>query len=323
MKTRLLLLLAVALLANSVSAQKMPVPGSKGQIVQLHDAAEWLALAVSSEAPDARAAKKTELLAGMAGFARAFISPPLKQGEDITPLGDRYLVAIGSPEHQAWLTRLLQRHLKNVVYEVHLEVRQFALSEKAYTKLVAPLATDPVARQPGDVGKQHSVLSSAHADALVKALDDAKDVDKISAAHSLVGPMGVGAFKVGAEHNYVKDFDVEILSHKAVATPVYATIYDGLKGKAFCGRLANRRLGVAIDFSYKELEKPIKTFETDLGLGKKLKIELPATASLRLRRNLILPDLRAADLYGRDAALCSFEFEGRRMVFVIRAGATR
>lgn len=314
--------LCVSLSAALAPAQKMLVPGGKGQIVQLHDASEWLKLAVSHLKPDVREAKKARLLTGMAEFARSFVAPPLQKGEDITPLADRWLVAVGSAEQQAWVARLMQRHLKNVVYNVDFEVRQFDLSKKDYEALVAPLETKPVAAQEGDLGSQHSLLGNAQVDALLEELDAKESVKKVGASSSYVGAMESAEIYLGTERSYIKDFNVEILSHKATAIPLHATVFDGLRAKAFCGRLGNRQLGVAIDLVYSEVEKPVKTFETDLGFGEKLVIELPASTAVQLRRNLILPDLRAANVRGRDAALCSFPFKGRYMVFVVRAGAT-
>lgn len=302
-------------------AQKMPVPGDNRLVVQLHDASEWLGLATERPGITTRDEAKAKALADMAAFARAFVKPALQEGQDIRPLANRYLVVIAEAEQQAWLERTLQRHLKADVYQVDFEVRQFDMSNKDYEAVVAPLEAKPVADVSEGVGPPHGMLTSEQADRLLKALNNLKDVKAVAARRLQTRAMGGATASVGKNMSYVKDFEVEILSHKAIANPITGYVFDGLEVKAACGRLGNQKLGVALDLVFRTVE--FGDFHTTLGVGKKLTIQLPNSAELRWQRNLIFPDLLDVDLPGRDAALCSFEVGQRRVVFLVRAGAKR
>jgi hypothetical protein len=319
MNSRLLLIAAAAAsLCSSAVTQKMPIPGDNRLIVQLHDASEWLDLATQRPSITTREKTKVKLLADMAAFARAFVKPALQEGQDIRPLANRYLVVIAEAEQQAWLERMQQRHLKGVVYQVDFEVRQFDVSKKDYAAVVEPLEAKPVAGMSEGVGPPHTMLTSEQADRLVKALGRLKDLKLVAARRVITRAMGGANASVGKDLSYVKDFDVEIEPHKLIANPITGHIFDGLQVRATCGRLGNRKLGVALDLVFRTVEQPFGEFQTTLGVGKKVTIQLPNSAELRWQRNLIFPDLP-----GRDGALCSFEVGERRVVFLVRAGVAR
>lgn len=149
------------LLSCSLVAQKLPDPHDNRRLVQLRDASKWLDLVTKQMRPGQWEAAKTKALAGLANFARDFVGPRLGAGADVVAMAQRFVVAIAEPQQQAWIERLVARHIEADLYEVDLQLQQFAMSAASFKALVAPLRAKPaVPAKPGSA-RAHGTLASS------------------------------------------------------------------------------------------------------------------------------------------------------------------
>ncbi|MGK0203592.1 MAG: hypothetical protein ACI9S9_002672 [Planctomycetota bacterium] len=300
-----------AMLSTSLVAQKLPDPHDNRRLVQLHDASEWLDLVTERLPPKQRNAAKSKALTGMATFASHFIEPPLQPGADIVVMAQRYVVAIAGPQQQAWIERLLARHLSSDPYRIDLQLQQFAMSAARFKALVAPLVAEPTVPAEFGSAPAHTILLGKRAEQLAATLLKHKDIKLVNAPRVLVPPMTSAVAKLGRDLIYVQDFDVQVGNADFTATPIHASIFDGLNLVAPCGRLADGKIGVGLNLTCHKVEQPFATFETTLGVGNKVTIELPSSKFWQWRRNIALPD--------GGAALCSWRDGDEYVVLLLRA----
>ena len=289
----------------------MPDPHDNRRVVQLHDASAWLDVLTERLQPGKRDAAKTEALAGFAAFARNFVEPPLESGADVVAMAQRYVAAIAEPQQQAWVERLLAKQLNSQLYDVELRVHQFTMNKTRFNTLVAPLLAKPTVPAAA-TAPAHSILLGRQAKQLAQTLGKHADIKLEKTPSVQVSAMGLAKIKVGRELSYVKDFDVQIRNADFSATPIYASIFDGLRVQASCGLLADGRVGVGLHLAFYEVAQPIPEFVTTLGVDHKVTIQLPHSKVVQWRRNLKLPK--------GGAALCSLAWGDEHIVFLLSAG---
>ena len=88
---------------------------------------------------------------------------------------------------------------------------------------------------------------------------------------------------------YVKDYEVQVASAAFIANPVIDTVEEGWRLQTSVTRLRGGVLGVSLNVSIRELQRPIKTYKTALGVGSEVEIQLPDLIQTGIETAIRLP----------------------------------
>ncbi len=111
--------------------------------------------------------------------------------------------------------------------------------------------------------------------------------------------------------SYIRDFEVEIAQSAAVANPVVDVVRDGVVLDVRPVVSADRRyITMELRPTVMELQQPIPTFVTTLGVGQPISIQLPRVTLQRVRTTLTMPDGATVMLGGMTLAEKSNQVSG-------------
>lgn len=309
--------LALALSTQDATSQEMPAPKDSTRIVKLHDALQLVTVDVPGQSAEDERKARSERLERIAGFARTFVTPPLAAEEDITCLSGRYLVALARPAQQKWIEKLIARNVAQGMHQVDLEVRMLRIPAKHFEDLLPPFGMDPAPEVPNKPqaigpGRYQALLDDTELNLILRAVEKTKGAQMVRTPRLLMTPMAPASVSVGNQIDYVRDYDVQVLAGKQIATPVHASLFDGMRLDASCGLVRDKMLGVSFRYEEREVEKPIKEFKTKLGTSEELTVQLPASTVLKLEQQLEL-------LNGQTALLAVKDGTGPHLMVLVRA----
>lgn len=256
----------------------------------LGDLFETRAKVVAPTGPKAR-------LTEIAGLLREFVEPRFdeRDGRDeIQVVGDGAIVVLALPAQQAWVKAWLTAARTAPEELLEIEVTFHALTQASYTAHLAPvLARAPrptQVRVDKDVRAQSLLLApGAETEAFLSALGKAEGVDTVAAPRVVARMRETADVRSGEHVSYVKDYEVERTPTSAIANPVVGTVWDGLGFSIIGTPLGSGHLGLQIEAIVADLARPIPTFETTLGVGAPVTIQLPSVRIARVRAAVELP----------------------------------
>jgi hypothetical protein len=309
--------LALAGSHTNLRAQQMPAPRDSTRVVQMHDVKQLVTVKVPGENTAKERAARGERLQRIVAFARTFVTPPLAAEEDITALSGRYLVALARPEQQKWIAQLVTRNVAKGFHQIHLEIRLLRIPPAEFEGLMPLFGVDPepaTPTKPTQVSpSQYQVmLDDTQLNLILRAVKKTKGVEMVTAPSLLLNPMSPATVEVGTKINYIKDYEVSLESGKAVPHPVRDTLFDGLRIDASCGMVNKELMGVSFRYEERKVAKPIPNFETQIGVGNTVTVQLPASTVLELDQQLEMLD-------GYTAMLAVKNGEGPHLMFLVRA----
>jgi len=288
--THLLSLLAFTPL---LLAQSMPVPDGNGRILQLFDLHRCRAAslpdqdaataqfglrrdaeAVADQTPAAPAHQNEQYLAD---FLRPFVEPPLGSGDDLKVLGGRWLTMVGDVTQVANFERLMAGVVANRELLVTTSMRIVHMERQPFEQRLQPMLT----AKAGAHATFECVLPAAKAAELVAALEGA---DVLEAPTLTVSPLQRASMSVRQDISYVQDFTLTRHADAVIADPVIGVVWDGIEIDLCAIVLADGLVALRCDLRSQQVQQPMPKFETDLGMGAPVTIQLPRTTGVRFRQ---------------------------------------
>lgn len=307
---RLLTAILLPSLAAVCAAQAKPDPESD-RVVRIYDVGDLLEKVIGDGDPaPARSAQP------LVRLVRAFLQPPLQQGEEVLTVGERWIVAAARPEQHAWIDRFLEaaRGEQAGPRIVWLECECFSVAQVTYLRDIEPAFTGlGGARDEEDARFLTQVLAPGeNTDAFLRALAEREGVRSIHSQRLALLPLNVGSLAVTNQTSYISDFDVSVADNAFIADPIVDVIQDGILVRSAVAPLENGLLGVAIDAHIAELQLPIETRD----------VKVPGTTTAM---TIQLPNLRSTDIEsavemapGHIVVLAPPPLAGERTLFVVR-----
>jgi hypothetical protein len=270
----------------------VPLPGDPQRSLQLIDLGEQLKpkgpeLVLVEEGqpkPPPAAPDNTQLIA----FVRAFVQPPLKDGDDVQVLGGRWLAVLARPEQGAAAEQLVQQARQRRDEVIAVGVTLAHVDSKEFDRLLAPLLPAP---KPGG---PHADVRQAVLDAAATAtLREQLQGDKVELAQTptvATRPLEPAFVSHIKNFSYVKDFSVSKTNGAFVAEPVIGTVSDGVRIDLVAAFTGKDHIAVLCRLANSDLVLPIPKFSTTLaGSTLPVTIELPEVRTIHLQQTADLP----------------------------------
>ena len=315
MPHHLLPILLLPLLASAtLVAQKMPLPNDSGRILQVFDLDRF------GQRPKQFAPPKLGLQQDAAddhddpqrlvGLFRHLIDPPLQADDDLSLLGNRWLVVLGSPVQVASAERLWQAALAQKDTLIDVQVQLFEVAVPAF----APLQKQLVAVQRDGGAAFEGMLEREAAATFRAALANAAKAPLLTPRLSM-RPLQRGNLAMLTQTSYVKDFTLVRQGDTLVADPIVGVVHDGSTTDVIATWLPDGMLGLSCHVTIEELQKPIPQFETTLAKDlPPVTIQLPRVTGVRLQQTAVL---------GKDSmvVLAAQRADGTWLCATVRAAA--
>lgn len=299
-------LLAASLLSSAtLPGQRMPMPD--GRILQMFDLRE-----IQVESGNKLAPVPAGAGTHAAAMLRHFVDPPLRDGDDITAVGRRWVAVLADEQRIASVDRLLQAAKKHRNDLLTIEVKLLDISAVKFKKQVLPKL---VAVESDSGTSYQSVFDKAEAKKFVTTCAAAADT-VLAAPRLSVLPLQQAHIQIVKETAYVKEFTVHRDQSAVIADPVVATVWDGHKSEVCATFLPNGAIGLRCAVTVQEVEKPIREVETEvIKGGQPVTIQLPHVTGVKLANVAELAT-------GSVVVLASKRTDGSYLLALIKASAT-
>lgn len=143
----------------------------------------------------------------------------------------------------------------------------------------------------GGLSLQYAFLDDTEVEVVLRAVSKQERSEQIDAPRLLIYNNTRASMHFLRNISYIRDFEVEIAQAAAVANPVIGTVHDGVA--------LDVRPVVDSDLKFitmelrptvMQLQLPIPTFTTTLGVGQPISIQLPEVTLQRVRTTVTMPD---------------------------------
>ena len=143
----------------------------------------------------------------------------------------------------------------------------------------------------GGLSVQAASLDDAEVEVILRAVRKRERSEEIQAPRLLIYNNTRASMSFLRQISYIKDFDVEIAQASAVANPVVDTVNDGVSLDVRPVVDAELKfITMELRPTVMELQLPIATFTTTLGVGQPISIQLPSVILQRVRTTVTMPD---------------------------------
>jgi type II secretory pathway component GspD/PulD (secretin) len=172
--------------------------------------------------------------------------------------------------------------------EANSTMTMLARSENLYDN---GLGDDGIMTNAGGLAMQYTWLDDAQLEMILQAVRKSKRSELVVEPSLMVYNTARANLVVANQVSYVSDFDVEIASSAAIADPIVRVANDGVYLDVRPVVTADRRF-VWIDVrpTVANLQRPIPTLQTSLGVGSPVTLMLPELELQKIRTRAILPD---------------------------------
>jgi hypothetical protein len=273
--------LAAVWLVAASSAQKIALTDGTERVVAVLDVGALLpeqrGVALPPPAPAGRFARtEPTSLARLADFVRAFAVPLAGPGADLQPLGERHLVAMGSPVQVAAAERLVAHVGKQLDAEFQIDVRLCNVPAAAFALHAAPLLAKAAAPDADPaVANPSAVIDADTAHRLLRALRTG-GADIIQFPQIVSPSLRSARLMVGEQLSYVRDFEIEVTDGTFVADPIVDVVFDGHDVEVMCAETSPGLLGVQMRLVDQAVEQPIPTVRTTVpGSTREVSVQVP------------------------------------------------
>lgn len=305
--TRMICLQVFVMLAaaNSLSAQRMPMPGDR--ILQMFDLRETRHEQMRG-AGVMNGGKSDEVVAVL----RHFIDPPLRPGDDIKAIGPHWVAVLADEQRIACVDRVLQAAKKHRNDLLTIEVRLLDFKADAFHK---HLGKDLVKVARGETTTYESVIAKDNAKAFVRKCID-KAHTSLAAPTLSVMPLQPATTSVVTQVPYIRDFTVHRRNNSVIADPIVDTTWEGHKSKLLATFLPDGRIGLSCEVQVQELHRPIPEAKITIVKGAQpVTVQLPRTSGVRLANVAELAP-------GALVVLAAKRLDGTYIVAIVKASAT-
>lgn len=306
------------LLATMLTAQKLPLPDGSGRQLQLFDLHALRAAPETTPAlleppskldPAAtpKAAPDQLMLADVFG---RLVEPPLGAGDSCQLLGNRWLAVLGSPAQIASAERLFHLAMSQRDRTIEVEIQFLDVGDKDFVGKVRPHLVE--------VAREHrvsfeNVLDAGGAKELAAKLAKI-ECNRLECPKLTVTPLQRANVSVMNQTAYVRDFNLERQGDTLIADPIVDVVWDGNSTDVCATFLPDGMLGLTCDATFQEVQKPIQTFETTIGLKHPVTIQLPRVTGTRLRQTAVVGA-------GSLIVLATQKVDGTWLLALVRASA--
>lgn len=327
MSTTIRSLLTLPMFAALCLAQ-VPTAPSDGRVAKIYEVGDLVdkwdassAVAVPGPAPDlppiAPASKPRP--DAIVRLLKAFVKPELASDEEIRGIGERWIVALVRAEQHAWIERFLQSARSNEAKTVLIECSCYSTPELVFLRDIRDALVPKDDAEERDVTDPKFVTQvlapGAGTDAFLKALVEHDDVSSLFTPGLEVWPLTSGHVAVIDQTAYVRDFDVKVAKSSFIANPIVDVIKDGISIETAVYPLEDGAIGLSLDVSVADLQRPIQIVETTLpGTTMKVKVQLPNVKTTQLEAAFELQP-------GSIAVLAPPPLAGTRHLFVVKVTA--
>lgn len=286
MRSTLLLLTA----ASVLPAQRLPTDDG-ARIVQLFDLRKLRTTMPAEPAGPVLVLRGEEAQspdvgpAAIAALLGALVEPALGKGDALQPLGEHFLVLLGSAEQAASLDRMFAAAAARRGNGIEVEIRFLKLTEAAFDKVAKP-RLKPVGDE--TAGRYQQVLRQVDAAPVVAAIVEAAG-EQLDAPRLLVWPLDRASVAFKKQISYIKDFTLTAKDGSFLADPVVDVVWDGNETIVTAALLQGGMIGLSCDATFQEVRQPMQNFETTLVAGTPpVTIQLPQTTTVRLRQTSVV-----------------------------------
>lgn len=310
---RLPSLLLCAFTTLSLPAQDVPLPDGTGRLLHVFDLHRVRPGAPGEPAEPradtaAAAAAAGETAQRLAEVLRQHVEPPLGVGDDLAVLGGRWLTLLGSARQIHSLERLLAHTEQQRDALVTATVRLARVPDATFQRQVR-LELVPRQDEPKTF---EAVLSPAAAGRLERLLRSAEGAEIVAAPRLTVHPLQRASLSLLEPISYVRDFTLERHGDRVIADPVVGVVEDGVRAELCAVPLADGTIAVHCDVVSQQVQQPIPSFETDLGVSAPVTIQLPRTTGVRFRQAAVLAS-------GQVVVLASQQVDGDWLLALVEA----
>ena len=222
----------------------------------------------------------------IARLVSAFVRPPFADNEVAQPLGERWITVLGRAEQHAWIARFLEdAFTTKTAWSV--STRLLTLPEVPFQRTVAP----SLRRAPDLTAIPSSAVLAPgkETDDFLAGLFEHEEVTMLQSPSLVQTAFMPCSASVINQTAYIRDFDVEVAQGQVIANPVIDVVQDGFQLGTALVPLREGVVGIAVDANFSELQKPIPVFETELGVGKPVTIQLPEVMSTGIETAAEIP----------------------------------
>lgn len=143
----------------------------------------------------------------------------------------------------------------------------------------------------GGLAFQYTYLEDIELEAILRAVEKDERTQIVNAPSLLVHDSQRANLSVLNQVSYVRDFEVEVSQAAVIADPVIDVIQDGVILDVLPIVSADRRfVTLEIRPTVATLDRPIDEFQTSLGVGNPVTLQLPALRLQRVRTTVTIPD---------------------------------
>ncbi len=143
----------------------------------------------------------------------------------------------------------------------------------------------------GGLALQYAYLNDAEVEVVLRAVQKSERNEEVVAPRLLVYNNSRASMSVLRHTSYIRDFEVEIAQASAIANPVVDVVRDGVVLDVRPVVSADRKfITMELRPTVMQLQLPIPTFTTTLGVGQPVTIQLPSTTLQRVRTTVTMPD---------------------------------
>lgn len=222
-------------------------------------------------------------LAGVADFVRHFASPAFGPGDDVQPVGRRYLAVLASQDRCAAVEQMVRAAIARRDEQLVLEVQLMQLPLATYTRLVVPLFPADATPQ-----QRQCLLVAGDTRPLLAAVEK-EEVERLSAPKLCVRPLCGASLATAKNISYVRDYTVVRNGDTAVANPVVDVVQDGIAVQLMATFVDQGNVAVACKVEVSKVELPLLGAKVDLGVGAPVRVQLPRVTTIRLSQQAELP----------------------------------
>ncbi|KAA3608152.1 MAG: hypothetical protein DWQ01_13855 [Planctomycetota bacterium] len=143
----------------------------------------------------------------------------------------------------------------------------------------------------GGLSLQYTYLDDADVGMILRAVEKSKRSEVVTQSELMVYNTSRANLTIANQVSYVADFDVEIAQAAAIADPIVRVAKDGIFLDVRPVVTADRRFAyIDVRPTVATLRRPIPTFQTSLGAGSPVTLQLPELEVQKVRTRVLVPD---------------------------------
>jgi hypothetical protein len=262
-----------------LSAQKMPVAGDPGRLLQIID--------LQAVRPEARGhAPAPAAFAGVDAFVRGFLDPPRGSDDDVRLLGSHQLVVLGSAQQAAFVENLVAKAVQHRNEAVTVDVRLLAMGPGLFERKVRPLLEKTEAEAAD--GPIKAVLGGVALQTLRLAFVDPA-CQHLQAMVVCVRLLERANLRLGNEVRYTADFEPDVRDASKPAMPVTRSLFDGQTVDVMATILGKDQLAVQCEVTQSEVQTPLPEAKVSLGTGDPVTIQVPRVRTTHFEQRAVQP----------------------------------